>query len=499
MKIFSITALALTLIGLHSSTKAQETTKPNILFILADDLGYQDVGFNGSKWFETPKLDALAKESAVFQNASMYPTCSPSRTALLTGKHSFRTQVYNVPVLEKPNGPKHNIYSRWTVETKHDFYSKPLRDAGYQLIHLGKWHVVGPYPEKEKNYPFKKKLKQPANGSTAWLEKHKTEYLNLYYPIAKGFHENVGGTFWGDPSRGYKAGYNAPSGGYIAPFNNPFIKDPKEGTWLTDYMTDEAIRFMKDSTKPFFVNLHYYSPHRPSIATGPEMLKKYIEKAKDEGTGQHAKATKEIAAYATMVENIDMNVGRLMDYLNTSGKIDNTVIIFTSDNGYNGIQSHTNQLRGAKGEIYEGGIRVPAIVHWKGKIKPQRLTQNITVLDFFPTFLDLANTNKYTGTMDGNSILPIIEHAEKPDERPLFWHIASTYKHAPCTMMKKGNWKLIQFLNTGKLELYNLTLDPAEKNNLADKSTEKRDELYAEMKTWRETNTVPIPAASKTP
>jgi arylsulfatase A-like enzyme len=175
--------------------------QPNIVFVLVDDLGWQDVGFNGSKYYETPNLDRLAAESVVFKRAYMYPTCSPSRAALLTGKQSFRTGVYTVPVIEKGDDQE-NIFSRWTVEKKHDFYSRPLNDAGYKLIHLGKWHVVGPDPLSETNFPLKEKLKQPKWGNFDWLDKHKSPEIQGYYPIAKGFHENVGGTWWGDPARG---------------------------------------------------------------------------------------------------------------------------------------------------------------------------------------------------------------------------------------------------------------------------------------------------------
>jgi arylsulfatase A-like enzyme len=487
-KIAITLALALSAVGVQAK-------QPNIVFILADDLGYQDVGFNGSQWFETPNLDALAKESVVFENASMYPTCSPSRAALLTGRHSFRTQVYTVPVLEKGNS-KDNIFSRWTVEEKHPFYSQPLNEAGYKLIHLGKWHVVGPFPEKEKNYPFKKKLGTPKNGDFSWVKKHKDEYTNRFYPEGKGFHENVGGTFWGDPARGYKKGYNDPSGGYKAPFKNPFMTEGKKGEWLTDNLTNEAIRFMKENKEqPFFINLHYYSPHRPSIATSEEALKKYQEKAKDPVTGQSAKVSKEMAAYGTMVENLDMNVGRLLKAVDAMGLRDNTIFVFTSDNGYNGIQSHTDQLRGSKGMLYEGGLRVPTLVHWKGKVSAARVSDNITVLDFFPTFLDFAGVKDYKELLDGDSFVPLLKGGDL-GERSLFWHMASNYRTPAATVMKKGPWKFVQFLKSGDIELYNLENDPVEKKNLAKSNSERAASMLKEVEQWRDSNNVPLPPSS---
>ncbi|SDE72766.1 Sulfatase [Pricia antarctica] len=169
---------------------------PNIIFVLADDFGYADVGFNGSTYFETPAIDVLAKESLIFDNAYMYPTCSPSRTALLTGKQSFRTGVYTVPVLEKGDAQE-NIFSRWTVGREHPIYAEPLATAGYQSIHLGKWHIVGPYPEKElaMNWPIQKKLCQPDPGDFSWVQNHKTKAVMKYYPEGRGFIKNVGGTF----------------------------------------------------------------------------------------------------------------------------------------------------------------------------------------------------------------------------------------------------------------------------------------------------------------
>ena len=381
---------------------AEETQQPpNIVFILADDLGWQDVGFMGSDYFETPALDDLASKSLVFENAFMYPTCSPSRAAILTGKQSFRTGCYTVPVLEKGND-RDNIFSRWTVGEEHVVFSKPLRDAGYNLIHLGKWHIVGPDPEAEAklNFPLNRKLGQPKNGDFSWVEKHKTSAIQKFYPIGRGFHENVGGTWWGDPARGYKQGYNAPSGGYVSPFKNPFIEERDDDQWLTDRLTDDAIDFMKRHKEgPFFVNLHYYAPHRPSVARNEKLLNHFKEKEADPATKQgagSAKKRKEIAAYATMIRSIDDNVKRIADFLDDAGLSENTVIVFTSDNGFNGLQSSNSNLRGSKGNVYDGGLRVPAFIHWPEKVTPDRIDTNVQGLDLFPTFLELANVKDYT-------------------------------------------------------------------------------------------------------
>lgn len=470
-------------------------SRPNIVFIMADDLGWQDVGFMGSAYFETPHLDALAEEGVVFKNAFMYPTCSPSRAALLTGKHSFRTGCYNVPVLERGTA-RDNIFSRWTVGAEHPVYSQPLNDAGYKLIHLGKWHIVGPNPKEEDSLPFEKKLSQPKNGDLSWLPAHRTPEIQQYYPLGRGFHENVGGTWWGDPARGYDAGYKAPSGGYVAPFKNPFIEDQEDDAWLTDRLTDDAIDFMKrHSDEPFFVNLHYYAPHRPTVARDEVSLEHFMKKPADHKTGQGVGDRKEIAAYATMVKSIDDNVKRLVDFLDESGLRENTLIIFTSDNGFNGLQSANRNLRGAKGNIYDGGLRVPAFVNAPGRVRAGRLDTPIHGLDYFPTFLELAGVSDFRGTLDGDSLLPLLEGGELA-ERPLFWHIASAYKDPACSILRRGPWKLIQYLKDGRIELYNTVEDLKESRDLSQSHPEVAQLLLKELESWRRENGVPVPPSS---
>jgi arylsulfatase A-like enzyme len=475
--------------------KIKEKGKPNIIYIMADDLGWQDVGFMGSRWFETPNLDKMAKESLVFNAAYMYPTCSPSRTAILTGRQSFRTGVYTVPVLERGNNQE-NIFSRWTIGHEHPVYAEPLNKAGYKLIHLGKWHIVGPNPEMEKEYPFQQHLGQPANGDTLWIAKHKQNYMQ-YYPTGRGFHQNVGGSWWGDPARGYEQGYKSESGGYKAPFKNPFIDDKEGDEWLTDRLTDEALEFInRNKNEPFFVNLNYYAPHRPTVPRNKEWFQKFLEKAPDSITGQGTKRLEEIAGYATMIASIDENVQRIFDYLNEEGLRENTIVIFTSDNGYNGIQSCNNRLRGAKGSVYEGGIRVPAFVNWKGRIVPGVSETPICGMDYFPTFLELANISDYNEVLDGESLVSLWK-GEKEKERPLFWHLASSYKNPPCSIIRKGKWKLIQFLNDGKVELYNLQDDLKESKNIAVENEELTHSLLAELTIWRKDNQVPLPPVSR--
>ncbi|MFR9619810.1 MAG: sulfatase [Rikenellaceae bacterium] len=470
--------------------------RPNIIFILVDDLGYADVGFNGSKFFETPNIDQLASQSVVFDNSYMYPTSSPSRSAIFTGQQSFRTGVYTVPVLEKGTAEE-NIFSRWCVSTDIPLYSEVLSEVGYKAIHLGKWHIVGPDPKLEESleYPFAKSLSQPNPGIYTWVPDHKADpEITKYYPQERGFVENVGGTYRGDPAL-CDGGYKNPSGGYKAPFTNPFI-EPKAGDeWLTDRLTDDAIGFMKEyRDEPFFINLHYYTVHRPIVKRSEEMYQKYTAKEGDEILGQGVgKNRDEHCAYATMIESLDDNVAKIMTFLRESGLEENTVVIFTSDNGYNGIVSGNRKMRGAKGAVYEGGVRVPTFIYWSGKTEGRVSQVPVSSVDYFPTFLDIANID-YDGVLDGESVLPYLKKdSAKGYKRPIIWQLSSRYTHGTCTAMRSGDYKLIEFLATGAVELYNLKDDPMESKNLADSEPAILKSMLDMVHTWRANNNVPLP------
>jgi arylsulfatase A-like enzyme len=479
------------------SAGATAGSKPNIVFIIADDLGWQDVGFMGSQWFETPVLDRVADESLVFSQAYMYPTCSPSRAAVLTGQQSFRTGVYNVPVLELGNASD-NIFSRWTVGREHTLYARVLADAGYKLIHLGKWHIVGPHPEEEeREYPFHQALTQPPSGDMSWVEHHRSPGVQAYYPTGRGFDENIGGTWWGDPARGHEKGYHAEGGGYVSPFKNPFIADRVDGEWLTDRLTTEAIEFIeRNKDRPFFVNLNYYAPHQPTVKRNQAWFDHFMQKPADPVTGQGHGRREEIAAYATMVKSIDENVGRIVDVLDKEGLRDSTIIIFTSDNGFNSSQSETSVLRGSKGTVYEGGLRVPALINWPNVVAPGRSATPITGMDYFPTFLELASVDDYRGQLDGQSLVPLLKREAGWRPRSLYWHIASRYKSPPASIVRDGDWKLIQYLLDGTVELYNLKDDLGERRDVSAEHPDVTKALVQELDTWRRENSVPLPPGS---
>lgn len=475
------------------ATSLSAAQRPNIIFILVDDLGYAEVGFNGSKYYETPAIDALANSGLVLENAYMYPTCSPSRTALFTGKQSFRTGVYTVPVLEK-GSDRENIFSRWTVTSDHVGYSQPLAGAGYKLAFFGKWHLVGPYPneELEMDFPIRQKLKQPDPWDYSWAELHKSDAIAPYYPRGRGYLKNVGGTYRGDPALEI-GGYNGVTGGYFAPFNNPFLEKNPKDKWLTDHLTTEAINFMEEHKhEPFFVDLHYYTVHNPLRIRSQPLYEKYMAKEGDPVIGQGMGNKKERdATYATMIESLDDNIQRLVDYLEQNGLRDNTIIFFTSDNGQNGGEN--NVLRGFKGMIYEGGVRVPTFVNWPGKVEARRSATPVMVTDYFPTFMDLAGID-YKGILDGESFTPLFRgDTRKLQDRPIFWQLNSQWKHGTCSVIRKGNYKLIQFLADGRLELYDLLNDPKESRNLAKENPELAGTLLKELQDWRMKNNVPLP------
>lgn len=272
-------------------------------------------------------------------------------------------------------------------------------------------------------------------------------------------------------------------------------KNPKD-KWLTDHLTTTAIDFMDEHKDgPFFVDLHYYTVHAPLRPRNEELLEKYIKKEGDPITGQGLEKGRRHeyeASYATMIESLDDNVGRLVDYLEQHDLRKNTLIIFSSDNGQNGKRN--DLLRGNKGEIYEGGIRVPTFVNWPGKVKARRTETAVSGLDFFPTFMDIAGIN-YTGTLDGKSFAPLFNGSEDKtlQQRPLYWHIASRYKHGTCSVIRQNDMKLIQYLATGNLELYDLKKDPKEEHNLAKAKPEIAQRMLASLVEWRVENSVSLP------
>ncbi len=431
--------------------------KPNIILINIDDMGWRDVGFMGSEYYETPNLDALAADGMIFTNAyASASNCAPSRASMFTGQWTPRHGVYTVESSERGRSMDRKLVpTKNTLFLPEDQYvfSMALKDAGYVTCHAGKWHV----------------------------SEDPTDY---------GFDVNIGGWKSGNP------------GSYYPPYTLVPLEAPSDDYYLTNLIMDKTLEFLEEvNDRPFFLNYSPYAVHTP-IQPVRDLLPKYENKPAWKGQDH--------AAYATMVENLDTQIGRLISSLKDSGKFDNTLILFISDNGGHLRYTSIPPLRSGKGSYYEGGIRVPMFAHWTGHISGNTVSDiPVTMLDFFPTFLELAGIEKPAGKLlDGRSLLPLLTGSGTVEKRPLFWHFPvylETYlgegdptqdplfRTRPGSAVRFGDWKLIQYFEYNDLELYNLNEDTGEKKNLAETEPGKRDELLQILENWRKKTNAPVP------
>jgi len=438
-----------------SNAQAETRSKPNIVLINIDDLGWRDVGFMGSKYYETPNIDKLATQGMIFTNAyAAAANCAPSRACLMSGQWTPRHGIYTVDNSDRGKSKDRKLIPTPNLVTLADSIQvipEILKRNGYVTCHSGKWHLSDD-------------------------------------PLQRGFDVNIGGCHAGNP------------GSYYPPYKNvPSLIAPSADYYLTNLIMDKTLDFVNSvSGKPFFLYYAPYAVHTP-IQPVKSLLTKYENKA--EWNGQNN------AEYATMVENVDAQIGRLVDLLESSGKFENTFILFTSDNG--GVYNITKQwpLRAGKGSTYEGGIREPMFVYWKGKIaEGTKCDVPVTNLDFFPTILDVAGISKPTGKiLDGQSILQVLTNKGDLGERPLFWHFPiyleggnietqdTIFRTRPGSSIRLGEWKLIQYFENNNLELYNLKEDIGEKNNRAKSNPEKTNELLGLLEKWKKYTHAPIP------
>jgi arylsulfatase A-like enzyme len=437
-----------------------KTRPPNIIFILIDDLGWSDLGCYGSTFHETPNLDGLAKAGVRFTQAyAAAPLCSPTRAAILTGKHPARLHLTTYlpgradSPAQKLLHPKINQHLPLEEVT----LAEALKEKGYRCGHFGKWHL----------------------GGTGFL------------PEDQGFDVNVGGTAGGSPPRGYFA------------FQTPTLKPTEEGEYLTDRLTDEAERFIDDNhDRPFFLYLCHFAVHIP-LQGKPGLVKKYEAKAKrGQGLGQGQNNP----TYAAMLESVDESVGRIVRKLDSVGLSENTILVFTSDNGGLAVKEGANTpatcnapLRGAKGQLFEGGIRVPLIVRMPGTIPAGGVCDvPVTSTDFYPTFLAACGAaNPATTEPDGVNILPLLTGTgEVPKRDALFWHQPhyTNQGGTPGGAVRKGDFKLIEFYEDERVELYRLPDDAGENRDLSREMPEKRNELRKLLHDWRASVDAQMPA-----
>ena len=451
---FSIKVIAGTLLITACNISPE---KPNIILINIDDMGWRDVGFMGSEYYETPNLDKLAEEGMVFNNAyASASNCAPSRACLISGQWTPRHGIYTVGSSIRGESKDRKLIpipTNTTLPENQYTLAKALGNAEYKTCHAGKWHLSND-------------------------------------PKGNGFDYNIGGSHAGQP------------GSYYPPYKNIDLEPPSDDYYLTNLIMDKTIEFlnMADNT-PFFL---YYSPYAVHAPIQPkiDLMPKYENKPGWNGQDN--------ARYATMIENLDTQIGRLIECLKKNGELNNTFILFTSDNG--GVYNITRQwpLRSGKGSYYEGGFRVPMFAWWPSRIKAGTKSEiPVTNLDFFPTFLEIAGLELPDGkSLDGQSLLPVLTGTGSLKERPLFWHFPfylqpymkegdptqdPLFRTRPGSAVRLGDWKLIQYFEFNDLELYNLKDDISEKNNLAETRPDKLNELLLILENWRKETGAPVP------
>lgn len=351
-----------------------ERSTPNVIIFYADDLGWMDVGYNGNEYYETPNIDRLATEGIIFNQAyANAPFCSPSRASLLTGLYTPKHEVYIPGKSER--GPKEAQRltppeNKHALDTSFFTMAEYFQIKGYKTGIIGKWHLGG------KNH----------------------------LPLYQGFDVNIGGTSSGKPKS------------YFSPYQDKTIKDGPPGEYLTDRLTEEAIGFIDSHReKPFFLYLSHYAPHTP-LEAKKELVDTY------QGKLTHSSFFNPV--YAAMVESLDQSLGRLQDFLNETGLAKNTILIFYSDNGGYALATSNEPPRGSKGNLYEGGIRVPMIVKWPQVITGGRETDVVVSgVDLFPTFKELLEGATPVEALDGESLVSLWK-SEPHDlhERPIFWY-----------------------------------------------------------------------------
>lgn len=456
----ALALLGLVLACIPGNAVAAPVTRPNIVFILADDLGWKDLGCYGSRFYETPNLDRLASQGMTFTRAyAACCVCSPTRASIMTGKYPARLGLTDwlpgqpprkYQKLLAPKLPDHLALDEFTV-------AEAMKAGGYSTCFIGKWHLgdVGFTPDKQ------------------------------------GFEINIGGCGLGHP----------PS--YFSPYKIPTLPDGPRGEYLTDRLTDEAVRFIERSKdKPFLLYLAHYAVHNPQQAKR-EIIEKYRAKLasmpKPKGSefiqdsGRKVRQIQNQPVYAAMVQSLDESVGRVMAKLDELGLAQNTIVIFTSDNGglstSEGTPTSNVPLRCGKGWPYEGGVREPLIVRYPGVVKPgSTCDQSMISTDYYPTFLELADLPpRPQQHLDGVSIAPLFRGESMPP-RPIFWHYPhySNQGGPPVGAILSGDLKLVEWYEDMRCELFNVRDDVSEQHDLSKQMPDKVNALRDELHRWRQ-------------
>ncbi len=437
--------------------EAKRSTVPNIVLILADDLGWSDLGCYGADLHETPHLDRLAQQGVRFTDAYAMSVCSPSRAALLTGKHAARLHI-TIWAEGSRSGPTNRRLIQ--ADSLHDLphaettLARRLHDTGYLTALVGKWHL----------------------GDAE------------HYPETHGFDVNIGGTQWGAPQTFFwpysGTGRFGPEFRFV-----PHLEFGKPGEYLTDRLTDEALRVIDQAgTQPFFLYLAHHAPHTP-IEAKAEDIRHFEAKLRP---GMHHQN----AVYAAMVKSLDDSVGRVLEHLKESGLEQNTIVIFTSDNGgFIGTDkgqtapvTSNAPLRSGKGSLYEGGIRVPLIIRWPG-VTPTaaECREPVILMDLFHTLAVTVSSEKSPEPADGRDLKGLLQHpGASLNREAIYFHYPHYYATTtPVSAVRAGDWKLLDYHEDGHLELYNLRDDVGETRDLAEQLPEKAAALVKQLQEWR--------------
>lgn len=481
--------ITITYVCFFQSTFCQKKdNKPNVIIILADDLGWADLSCYGSSFYETPRLDELAKQGIKFtQNYTSSPVCSPTRASLLTGKNPIKTGVTDWIKGRQANGiakPYEKLIAQPTAYQL-ALEEKTLAEIavanGYKTMLSGKWHLG----EEEKFYP----------------ENH-------------GFQINKGG--WGSGSP--KGKINDTTGGFFTPYQNPKLKDGPKGEYLTDRLTNECLAFIENNKQePFFLLYSLYAVHNP-LQAPTTLVNKYKAKQKQLNLNDKDRFVKnedwmkyepnwkrrviqDHPTYAAMIENMDWNIGKILDKLNELNIADNTIIVFTSDNGglstAEGSPTTNGSLRNGKGWLHEGGIRVPLILYWKNKTATA-VTSNTPIIttDLFVTINNAINKNaSKSNDVEGSDIFQLMKDSSKYNTRTLYWFYPhySNQGGKPSAAIRQGNYKLIYNFEDSTIELYDIQKDISEKSNLAETKKQLAQKLKKSLFVWLNKNKATYP------
>ena len=430
---------------------------PDVLLVLVDDLGWHDVGFTGGRSHLTPRIDALAEASTIFENAyADAPNCAPTRASLLSGQATARHGVLTVGSSKRgkaANRQLEPVENRRFLHHDQGTLADDLSRAGYRTVHVGKFHVG-------------------------------------HDPLDYGFTDQVAGTSLGHPKS------------YSSPYRNPALADGPQGEYLTDRLVEEAVAYIEsDDPRPLFMHMSFYTVHTP-IQPRADLLEDSQARLPD----QSPRAQK----YDAMVSALDAAVGRVLDSFSSRSRP--VMIIFTSDNGGYGPLADNGPLRGSKGTIYEGGIRVPLAVKWPGDNGPSRCDVPVILRDLVPTILDVTDSPADGRVLDGRSLAPGSEPGPDPLHAvPLHWHfpvylerdssVKGPWRTTPVAACRMGHFKLIEFFESGELELYDLDSDPNEESNVAVDHPEVVRMMHQEMQQWRSKveATLPTPLLTDPP